>query len=176
MNVQDFRLSERSGAGHGGVNIPKPGDGELFAAAQSDACVLLSGKGDAVEALARRIHNLSGWGHGSFVPVDCAWPELTLESRLFGALLDDDAMRAGDQPRPTLSQAGTVFLQEVGRLSAASQIRLADYLGELRAHGGGRRARRRVMASSSEALMDRVNAGTFDARLFYRLNVIHIVV
>lgn len=177
MNAQDSRLNEQPfGAGsRGAIIVSKLDDREVLGAAQTDACVLFTGKEDAVEALAQRIHNLSGWRHGPFLSVDCAWSEATLESRLFGALLDDDMPSSGSQPRPRLSQEGTLFLQEVGRLSPASQARLADHLAQLRMHGGGRRVRRRVMASSSETLLDRVNAGTFDARLFYRLNVIHFV-
>ncbi len=178
MNAQDSRLNEQPfGPGsRGAMIVSKLDDREVLGAAQTDACVLFTGKGDAVEALAQRIHNLSGWRYGPFLSVDCAWSEATLESRLFGALLDDDMLLPPrSQPQPRLSQEGTLFLQEVGRLSPASQARLADHLAELRMHGGGRRVRRRVMASSSETLLDRVNAGTFDARLFYRLNVIHLV-
>jgi DNA-binding NtrC family response regulator len=79
------------------------------------------------------------------------------------------------QPQATLIQAGTLLLRDVGRLSLTFQVRLADALGELRAHSTHRRVRRRVMASTSGSLLDRVNDGTFDARLFYRLNVIHLV-
>jgi DNA-binding NtrC family response regulator len=177
MNAQDSRLNNQPcGAGHRGATVgSKLDDRELLGAAQTDACVLFTGKEDAVEALAQRIHSLSGWRHGPFLSVDCAWSEATLESRLFGSLLNDDLMPETPQPQARLSQEGTLFLQEVGRLSPASQARLADHLAELRTQGGARRVRRRVMASSSETLVDRVNAGTFDAQLFYRLNVIHLI-
>jgi DNA-binding NtrC family response regulator len=177
MNVQDYRLNEHSsGAGHrGAIVISRLDDREVFGAAQTDACVLFTGKREAVETLAQRIHNLSGWRHGPFLSVDCAWSEATLESRLFDVLGDNDTKLAGPHPKARLSQEGTVFLHEVGKLSPGCQARLADHLAELRTHGGPRRARRRVMASSSEPLLERVNAGTFDDRLFYRLNVIHLI-
>ena len=177
MDVQEYRLSEQA-CGTGGVrNImtSRPDDAEVSGAARTDACVLLSGEAGAVQALAQRIHTLSGWRQGPFVTVNCAWPDAMLDARLFGMLGDQVAGDAG-LPTARLSQSGTVFLQEVGSLSAAAQSRLADYLGELRAHGGDRRARRRVMASTSEDLLERVNAGTFDGQLFYRLNVMHLIV
>ena len=173
----------------GAADEPPMEETELFRAAQSDACVLFTGR-EGVEALAFRIHNLSGWRHGPFISVDCGWPEPLLESRLFGGLRPSwpaqrasrfgvadvsDTASAVAQPQATLIQAGTLLLREVGRLSLTFQVRLADALGELRSHSTHRRVRRRVMASTSESLLSRVNDGTFDACLFYRLNVIHLV-
>ncbi len=177
MNVQEYRFSERaySAGGRAKVTMSGPDDTEVSGAARTDACVLLTGAADAVQALAQRIHNLSGWRQGPFVAVNCGWTDAMLETQLFGALVDDDFVDP-ERPSARLSQSGTLFLQDVGSLSPESQEKLADYLGELRAHGGERRARRRVMASTSEDLLDRVNAGTFDSRLFYRLNVMHLIV
>lgn len=178
MGVQDYRLSEQtcSSGGRGRVTMSKPDDTEVSSAARTDACVLLTGRADAVQALAQRIHGLSGWRQGPFVAVNCGWTDTTLEARLFGALMDADALQIDEPPQARLSQRGTLLLQEVGGLSPASQARLADHLGKLRFHGGERRARVRVMASTSEDLLERVTAGTFDAKLFYRLNVIHLIV
>ena len=70
-----------------------------------------------------------------------------------------------------------MFLREVGKLEPAIQRRLSDQLAALKTEPGDtRRLRRRVISSSSTALETRVEAGTFDARLFYRLNVIHMVI
>jgi DNA-binding NtrC family response regulator len=169
MTVQD---SWMNGQPRGAIIGSTQNDSEVFGATQTDACVLFTGKTEAAKSLAQGIHKLSGWRHGPFVSVDCSWSEATLESRLFGALLDDDTSPSGLQPG--YSQQRTLFLQEIGRLSPTSQARLADHLTELRTQGG-RRVRWRVMASSPETLLDRVNAGTFNDRLYYRLNVIHLI-
>lgn len=68
----------------------------------------------------------------------------------------------------------TVLLREVHRLSYAEQAALAELLADRHV----RRAipKRRVIATSTVSLFDRVMHGTFDARLFYRLNVVHIIV
>jgi DNA-binding NtrC family response regulator len=78
-------------------------------------------------------------------------------------------------PYARLAQAGTVLLQDVWRLTPALQRRFADHLVSLRTAGSHGQSRRRLMASSAEPLLPRVLDGTFDDRLFYRLNVIHVV-
>lgn len=150
-------------------------DLDLMSAVRSDACVLLTGKEDAVRALAYRIHSLSGWRQGPFTIVDCAGPVEIVERVLFGVCADTEWSTMLD-PHPVLAQAGTVLLQNVGRLDPGVQSRMADrliYLCERRRPG---RCRCRLMASTSEPLLPRVLDGTFDDRLFYRLNVIHVVV
>jgi transcriptional regulator of acetoin/glycerol metabolism len=74
------------------------------------------------------------------------------------------------------ARAGTVLLHQVGRLGRAVQSRLADRLVLLRAQTRPHWARWRLLASTSEALLARVADGTFDDRLYYRLNVIHLVI
>lgn len=148
-------------------------DLDLSSAARTDACVLLTGQEDAVRSLAYQIHSLSGWRHGPFTIVDCAKRSETLESELFG-LLSETESAAGPEPYPRLAQAGTVLLHDVGRLPPGVQARIADRLvtlSEKRRAGSSRR----LMASTSEPLLPRVLDGTFDDRLFYRLNVIHFV-
>ena len=81
-------------------------------------------------------------------------------------------MPAPDVPGARLMQAGTVLLQEIGCLPDALQGLLADQLEELRRP---RRSRPRILASTSQSLLQRVVEGQFDERLFYRLNVIHLV-
>lgn len=146
---------------------------DVARAAQTDACVLLTGSGTAAETLAYRIHSLSGWRYGPFIAVDCGLPEALVERRLLEALgSGDDSLL---EPQPRLSQDGTLYLQEVGRLSTRLQAWLADRLTGLRARRGHVHVRRRVLASSSEFLLPRVYEGTFNDHLFYRLNVIHVV-
>jgi DNA-binding NtrC family response regulator len=150
-------------------------DLDLSHAVRSDACVLFTGDHETAEALARRLHTLSGWRHGSFVAVDCASPDA--EPRLLQLLEVERPEATNGTPWPTLAQSGTVFLREVGELDPAQQIRLSERLAALRTRPGSARSmRRRVISSSSIPLESRVENGTFDARLFYRLNVIHLVI
>jgi DNA-binding NtrC family response regulator len=150
-------------------------DVDLSHAVQSDACVLFTGDHQTAEALARRLHALSGWRNGPFVAVDCALPDA--EPRLLELLEIEKPDAPNGTSWPTLAQSGTVFLREVGQLSPAQQMRLSERLAALRTRPGGeRRMRRRVVSSSSIPLESRVENGTFDARLYYRLNVIHMVI
>jgi DNA-binding NtrC family response regulator len=143
-------------------------------AVQSDACVLFTGDDGTAEALARRLHALSGWRHGPFIAVDCSLPDA--EPRLLQVLDVENAATAEGGTWPRLAQAGTVFLREVGKLGPGLQRRLSERLATLKTKPGAeRRLRRRVVSSSSIPLDSRVQEGTFDARLFYRLNVIHMV-
>jgi len=149
-------------------------DVDLMTAVRTDACVLLTGKEDAVRALAYRIHSLGGWRHGPFTIVDCSWPGETVERVLFGLLSETESSTA-QEPCTRLAQAGTVLLQNIGRLAPTEQSRIAERL----VHFCGKRpgsSRRRLIASTSEPLLPRVLDGTFDDRLFYRLNVIHVVI
>jgi DNA-binding NtrC family response regulator len=144
-----------------------------MSAMRTDACMLLTGKEEVVRTLALRIHTLSGWRHGPFTIVDCARPGETVERELFGLLSENEPLTA-PEPYPRLAQAGTILLQNVGRLPPILQARIAERL----VHFCGRRrpGSRRLMASTSEPLLPRVLDGTFDDRLFYRLNVIHFVI
>ena len=150
-------------------------DVDLSHAVQSDACVLFTGDDGTAEALARRLHALSGWRHGPFIAVDCSLPDA--EPRLLQVLDVENAAIVEGATRPRLAQAGTVFLREVGKLGPGLQRRLSERLATLKTRPGAeRRLRRRVISSSSVPLDSRVQEGTFDARLFYRLNVIHMVI
>jgi propionate catabolism operon transcriptional regulator len=151
-------------------------DIDLSHAVRSDACVLFTGNHETAELLARRLHRLSGWRQGPFVAVDCGQPEASLESHLFG-LLDVERARAGEGPWPTPAQSGTVFLRDVGRLPRSLQLRLSERLAILRTSPGEpRRYRRRVISSSATPLAERLEDGSFDANLYYRLNVIQFVI
>ena len=157
-------------------DVPTVSEIDLSHAVRSDACVLFTGDEETAEALARRVHGLSGWRQGPFVPVDCGQPADVLEPRLF-KLLDVEHPKPVEDPWPTPAQSGTVFLRDVGRLPWPLQLRLAERLAVLRAaHGDPRRIRRRVISSTPTPLVDRIEDGTFDGSLYYRLNVIHLVI
>jgi hypothetical protein len=85
----------------------------------------------------------------------------------------DDAFAAIEEPDWTES-AGTVLLREVQNLSLVEQAALANLIAEHRAVRDSET--RRVIATSNVSLFDRVVRRTFDSRLFYLLNSIHIVV
>jgi transcriptional regulator, propionate catabolism operon regulatory protein len=157
-------------------DVPAVREIDLSHAVRSDACVLFTGDEETAELLARRVHGLSGWRQGPFLPVDCNEPADRLEPHLF-ELLDIENPRAFNNPWPTLSQCGTIFLRDVGRLPWSIQRRLSDRLAVLRTSPGEpRRIRRRVISSTPIPLVDRVDEGTFDGSLYYRLNVIHLVI
>ena len=133
-------------------------DLEVLGAAASDVCILFTGPGSARE-IAHRIHALGSARPGRFRAVDCGWPEALLEQQLFYVL------------RP--GSGGTIFLEEVGRLSLALQERLLEALGG--PSGSQGRTRPRVMAYTTEPLLQRALEGTFNERLFYRLNAIQVI-
>jgi DNA-binding NtrC family response regulator len=178
MNAPDT-MRPTTSQPHGGHTIPRhispmdDDDLEVLRAAETDACILLTGSEEA-RTLALRIHNASGWRWGRFVAVDCGGPERIVARQLFD-MLREEARTRDLEPKPRLLQGGTIFLEEVGKLSRALQTRLTDALEEARL-GGRRRSRMRMMAWTSEPLLRRVAEGTFDDRLFYLLNVIHLVV
>ena len=147
-------------AGNTAPSIPGVWDDlAILATEDVDVCILLTGRTSA-RSLARQIHGLRGGQPGPFMTVDCGWPEDVLEWRMF------DVLR---------STEGTLFLEEVWKLSLAQQERLLDALTDCSPPWGLRRTCARVMASSSKSLLARVEEGTFNDRLFYRLNAIHLV-
>lgn len=178
MNVVQMRCAEsRSFPSHVMTEStgPQP-DQEVIAAARNDRCVLLTGAPTQASALALRIHNLSGWRWGPFVAVDCGGAEAVLERQLFDLLKFGARGSANAEPRPRLTQAGTVFLHEVGKLGLSAQVRLREVLDASAAEARSARLRQRIMASTSEALLRRVLDGTFDEDLFCRLNAIRLTV
>jgi len=148
---------------------------DLTSAVHSDACVLLTGKKNAARAVAGRIHSLSGGRQGPLTIVDCGGPEEIVERALFGVLAEAESTTS-PEPQPPLAQTRTVLLQDVGRLGPDVQSRLAERLVGLRGKRQPGSSLCRLMASTSEPLLPRVLDGTFDDRLFYRLNVIHLVI
>jgi DNA-binding NtrC family response regulator len=149
-------------------------DSDIICATRTAACVLFSG-GRNTRRIAECIHRQSGWGWGPFTVIDCGACEAALDRDLF-APLESDLWPVGcSTPVLRLLQPGTVFLQEVGRLGRRSQAQLRDLLELAANETEGRRSRRRIMASTSEPLLERVSQGTFDEILFYRLNAIHFV-
>ena len=150
-------------------------DRGIVDATRTDRCVLLTGAAAHASALALRIHNLSGWRWGPFVAIDCGSSEAVLERQLFDLLRPRPLHRPNDEPRPRVTQAGTIFLYEVGKLGLSLQVRLREALDSSAARQRSERLRQRFMASSSEPLLQRVLDGTFDEDLFCRLTAVRLV-
>ncbi|NLF25318.1 MAG: sigma-54-dependent Fis family transcriptional regulator [Deltaproteobacteria bacterium] len=149
--------------------------------AKIDATVLILGEtGTGKELVARAIHKLSG-RRGNLVPVNCgAIPEEILESELFGhekgAFTGAISSRVG---RFQLADAGTIFLDEIGEMSPKLQVKLLRVLQEMRVEPVGSNKSIevdvRVIAATNKDLWEEVKAGRFREDLFYRLQVVPVV-
>ena len=149
--------------------------------APTDATVLIQGEsGTGKELVARAIHRVSHRNGKPFVVINCsAYPKTLLESELFGHEKGafTGALRR-KKGRFELADGGTVFLDEIGEISASAQIKL---LRVLQSHKfervGGEDSigvNVRILAATNKDLLKEVNAGRFREDLYYRLNVIPI--
>jgi two-component system response regulator HydG len=154
----------------------------LAQAAPSQATVLLLGEsGTGKELLARHLHDLSPRAGRPLVPVNCAaLPETILEAELFGyekgAFTGATSRRDG---RFAQADTGTLFLDEVGEIPPHVQVKLLRVLqeGEIEPLGGKlRRVDIRLVAATNKDLRKLVAEGRFREDLYYRLNVIAVLV
>lgn len=149
--------------------------------ATSRASVLLVGEtGTGKGELAKAIHQLSPRRDQPFVETNCgALPDSIIESELFGhergAFTGASTSRKG---RFELSDMGTLFLDEVGDLSGAAQVKLLRVIqsGEFERVGGTvtLRVDSRLIAATNRDLEQLVDDGTYRQDLYYRLNVVTI--
>ena len=159
-------------------------DQEIDRVARSDAKVLITGEsGVGKEIVARGIHARGRRAHRMFAPVNCAGlPETLLETELFGHVKGSFTGAYKDKPgKLETAHMGTVFLDEMGEMSLRMQGLLLRFLetGELQkvgAEGSGRSVDVRVIAATNRDLRELIKQGAFREDLFYRMNVIHIVV
>ena len=149
--------------------------------ADSDSTVLIEGaSGTGKELVARAIHNLSRRRERRFVPINCgALPDTLLESELFGYKAGAFTDAREDRPgRFAAAQGGTIFLDEIGNISQAMQMRLLRVLQEKVYEPLGStepvRADVRVVAATNRSLDKLVEKGAFRRDLYYRVNVVRL--
>lgn len=149
--------------------------------AQSNANILITGEsGTGKELVARSIHHHSRQSEAPFVAVNCgAIPENLLESELFGH--EKGAFTGAVAEKKGLfevAEGGTIFLDEIGELPLAMQVKLLRALQEkqIRRVGGTTdlELNVRVLAATNSNLEQAVTDGSFRSDLYYRLNVIHL--
>jgi len=150
-------------------------------AARSSSTVLIEGEsGTGKELVARAIHARSDRAKKPFVPVDCgAIAPSLIESELFGHVAGAYTDAKAAQPGLLRSGGeGTVFLDEIGELATAVQVKLLRALQEMevRPVGSPRSVsfNARIVAATNRNLGRAVERGTFRQDLFYRLHVIPI--
>src|SRR5690242_4152883 len=157
---------------------------EVERVARSDAKVLITGEsGVGKEIVARAIWAASPRIDAAFVPVNCAGiPETLLESELFGHVKGSFTGAYRDKPgKLEMASNGTIFLDEIGEMTLRMQGLLLRFLeaGEIQKVGAERIAvavNVRVIAATNRNLRDLIAQAQFREDLFYRLNVIHLIV
>jgi DNA-binding NtrC family response regulator len=149
--------------------------------APTESTVLIQGEsGTGKEVIARYIHELSARSDGPFLSLNCgALPESLLESELFGHVKGSFTGAVRDkQGLFAAARGGTFFLDEIGEMSPATQVKLLRVLQEREAIPvGGTEAIPvdvRVVAATNRDLEDDIKVGRFRTDLYYRLNVIAI--
>jgi PAS domain S-box-containing protein len=149
--------------------------------AQSDATVLIEGpSGSGKGLLASAIHNLSPRREGRFIKISCAaLPETLLESELFGYVKGAFTDARRDRPgRIALAQGGTIFLDEIGDVSPAMQVKLLrvvqDHEYEPLGSSETVNADVRIVAATNRDLRALIADGRFREDLYYRLAVVRL--
>lgn len=151
--------------------------------ADSDSTILVNGEtGTGKGLVARAIHQSSYRKNKPFVSINCgAIPENLLESELFGHVRGAFTGATSSKPgKFELANGGTVFLDEIGDMSPALQVKVLRVLEEKEFDriGGSKTIKVdvRIIAATHRDLEAEVEKGSFREDLFYRLNVIPITI
>ncbi|MFW5871006.1 MAG: sigma 54-interacting transcriptional regulator [Verrucomicrobiota bacterium] len=149
--------------------------------ADTEAPVFIQGEsGTGKELVAAAIHNEGPRANRQFVPVNCgALPESLLESELFGHVKGAFTGAIRDKKgRFELADKGTIFLDEIGDISAAMQIKLLRVLQEGHFERVGSEKTMevdvRVISATNKDIHQEIREGRFREDLFYRLNVVPV--
>ena len=186
MSAHLASLLNASGPPHPEIIGSSPAMHEVYRTtrlvARSDASVLLLGEtGTGKERIAMAIHQLSDRGGGPFIKVNCgALPEGLLESELFGHVRGAFTGAIGNRTgRFEAAHGGTIFLDEIDSTSLHLQVKLLRVLQERAFERVGDtqtiRVDTRVIAASNRDLMEQVDLEQFREDLYYRLNVVPIL-
>lgn len=152
--------------------------------ATSDSTILINGEtGTGKELFARALHSASGRANAAFVPINCAAiPDTLLESELFGYEEGafTGAVKGGKPGLFEIANGGTLFLDEVGDISAHLQVKLLRVLQEQRVRRVGSNKEVaidvRIITATNHNLENMVADKIFREDLYYRLNVIPLVI
>lgn len=150
--------------------------------AESGSTVLIEGpSGSGKEIFARAIHNLSARSEQPFIALNCGGlPETLIESEMFGYAQGAFTDAKKDKPgRFARAEGGTLFLDEIDSLPLSTQVKLLRVLQEHEYEPLGAtepvKSNVRILAASKEDLLERVRYGKFRDDLYYRINVVKIM-
>jgi len=151
--------------------------------AQLTLPVLIQGEtGTGKELIARGLHQESAQSEAAFLALNCAaLPEHLLESELFGYANGafTGAQKGGKPGLLELADGGTLFLDEIAEMSVYLQAKLLRFLQDycFRRVGGSREicVNVRIISATHQNLQKRIEEGAFRADLYYRLNVLNLV-
>jgi len=185
--LKNLRRQLKTNAGFAGIVTQDPKMLEIFETikelAEVDVPVMIQGEsGTGKELVAMAIHNEGHRAHQPFIAINCgALPEGLLESELFGHVRGAFTGAFRDKKgRFELANNGTIFLDEIGDLSPALQVKLLRVLqeGTFERVGDEKtiRANVRVISATNKDIMREIEAGRFRSDLFYRMCVVPITI
>ena len=183
--IEDLRKKLKSSTDNGSFSSHSPSMYKIInlipTVAESSSSVLIQGEtGTGKEVLGKTIHSMGINKDGPFIAVNCgALPDALLESELFGYKKGAFTGAAADKPgRFALANNGTIFLDEIGDISPALQVRLLrvlqDHIFDPLGSTKSEKTNTRVIAASNKNLSTLVSEGKFRQDLFYRINILCI--